>query len=147
MARHFGMALAPFGVLGSGRLQSAQQLRKRKEKLRGGKELTDDEARASEALAKVAAEHGIESVTAVALAYVRHKAQRVFPVVGCRKIQQLEDNIQALSIRLTRDQVASLESVKSFDLGFPLAMLGEDPAVTGSSRIVGTAARVVFQEE
>lgn len=146
MARHFGMALAPFGVLGSGRLQSARQLRERGEKIRGGKELTEAEVRMSEALARVAGEHGIESVTAVALAYVLQKAPRVFPIVGCRKVQQLEDNIQALGMRLTEEQIASLEAVKAFDLGFPQAMLGGDPAVTGSSWIVGTAAKVVFPE-
>lgn len=144
MARHFGMALAPFGVLGSGRLQSAKQLEERKDKIRGAKELTEEEVHMSEALAKVAAEHGIESVTAIALAYVMHKAQRVFPIVGCRKAQQLQDNIQALSIKLTEEQILSLERVKPFELGFPTAMLGDDPHVTGHSWIVDTAAKVVF---
>lgn len=78
MARHFGMALAPWGALGGGHFQSAKQLKERKEKLRGGIELTEEEVRMSEALSKVAAEHGIESVTAVALAYVMHKAPYVF---------------------------------------------------------------------
>lgn len=157
MARHFGMALAPFGVLGSGRLQSAAQLQARRdagEKLRGGAggggdgvELTEEEVRMSEALAAVAAAHGIESVTAVALAYVRQKAERVFPIVGGRKVQQLRDNIQALGLRLTADEVASLEAVRGFDLGFPQSMLGDDPAATGSSWIVGSAAKVVFRED
>lgn len=78
MARHFGMALAPWGALGGGRFQSAKQLKERKEKLRGGTDLSEDEVRMSEALSKVAAEHGIESVTAVALAYVMHKAPYVY---------------------------------------------------------------------
>lgn len=78
MARHFGMALAPWGALGGGRFQSAKQLKERKEKLRGGAELAEHEVRMSEALSKVAAEHGIESVTAVALAYVMHKAPYVY---------------------------------------------------------------------
>ncbi len=47
---------------------------------------TEDEARMSEALAKVAEKHGIESVTAIALAYVMSKAPNVFPQVGGRKV-------------------------------------------------------------
>lgn len=77
MARHFGMAIAPWGALGSGRFQTPKQLKERKEKLRRGGDLTEQEVRMSDALSKVAAEHGIESVTAVALAYVMHKAPYV----------------------------------------------------------------------
>lgn len=74
MARHFGMALAPWGATGGGRFQSAKQMQERKEKLRGAAELTQEEVRMNEVLAEVAAAHGIESVTAVALAYVMQKA-------------------------------------------------------------------------
>lgn len=85
----------------------------------------------SEALATVAAEHGIESVTAIALAYVMAKASNVFPLVGGRKVEHLHDNIQSLRIRLTEKQVEYLESVKPFEVGFPSNFLGQDPNVTG----------------
>lgn len=147
MARQFGMALAPFSVLGGGRLKSASQLRDRKEKLRGAPGLTEEETLMSERLFKVAQEHGIESVTAIALAYVMHKAPNVYPIIGCRKVEQLEDNIQALSIRLTEKQIASLESVKKFDLGFPLNFIGEDPNVTGHNWLHSTWANIAFQAD
>ncbi|KAL4979950.1 NADP-dependent oxidoreductase domain-containing protein [Aspergillus desertorum] len=137
MALHFGMALAPWDVLGGGKFQSAKALEERRktgEKLRkmlGPGEQTADEVRMSEALAKVAAEHGIESVTAVALAYVLQKVPNVFPIVGGRKVEHLHDNIQALKIKLTPEQVAHLESVRPLDLGFPHDMLGTDPRVSG----------------
>ena len=73
----------------------------------------------SEALAKVASEHGIDSVTAIALAYVMSKAANVFPVVGGRKVEHLQDNIKALSIKLTEEQIEYLDNVKPFNLGFP----------------------------
>lgn len=144
MARQFGMALAPFSVLGGGRLKSASQLRDRKEALRGAPELTEEEALMSERLLKVAQEHGIESVTAIALAYVMHKAPNVYPIIGCRKVDQLKDNIQALSIHLTKEQIASLESAKKFDLGFPLNFIGEDPNVTGHNWLHSTWANLTF---
>lgn len=140
MARMFGMALVPWGVVGGGKFQSAKALEERKrtgEDLRSfmaPKEQMPDDIKASEALAKVAAEHGIESVTAVALAYVMHKAANVVPIVGGRKIEHLHDNIAALSLKLTEEQIASLETATpGFDVGFPQNLGLVDPQVTGYS--------------
>ncbi|KAK1145075.1 putative aryl-alcohol dehydrogenase aad14 [Aspergillus melleus] len=136
MARQFGMALAPWDAVGGGKFQTKKALEERKASGEGlrklmGSEQGEDEVRMSEALAKVAAEHGIESVTAIALAYVMSKTTNVFPLVGGRKIEHLQDNIQALSIRLTDEQIAYLESVRPLDVGFPQNMLGEEPGVSG----------------
>lgn len=73
----------------------------------------------SEALEKVAAEHGIQSVTAIALAYLLAKSPFVFPIIGGRKIEHLHDNIEALKIELTDEQIQYLESIVPFDPGFP----------------------------
>ena len=73
----------------------------------------------SEALEKVVVEHGTESVTAIALAYLIAKTPFVFPIIGGRKIEHLHDNIQALKIKLTQEQVQYLESIVPFDVGFP----------------------------
>ncbi|KAJ0417103.1 NADP-dependent oxidoreductase domain-containing protein [Aspergillus carlsbadensis] len=137
MAVHFGMALAPWDVLGSGKFQSAKAMEERRKKgeglrsMIGTGEQTPDEVKMSEALAKVAAEHGIESVTAIALAYVLQKVPNVFPIVGGRKVEHLHDNIQALKIKLTPEQIQYLENVKPLDVGFPQNMLGNDPRITG----------------
>lgn len=151
MARHFGMALAPWDVLGSGHFQTAKQLEERKKQGEGlrsvfGAEQSEDERRVSEALEKVAAEHGVESITAVALAYVLCKAPNVFPIVGGRKVEHLKDNIQALSIHLTETQIEFLESATSFDVGFPGNFIGPDPAIsTGkATMLMQTAGHVDF---
>ncbi|KAI0595673.1 putative aryl-alcohol dehydrogenase Aad14 [Biscogniauxia sp. FL1348] len=131
MARHFGMALAPWDVLGQGKLQTRKEVearRARGERLRSlrGEDQTEEEIRTSDALAKVAAEHGIESVTAVALAYILSKYPYVFPIVGGRKVSHLQDNIQSLKIKLTDEQIAYLESVNPFDIGFPGTFIGPE---------------------
>ena len=151
MARHFGMALAPWDVLGSGHFQSAKQVEARKKAGEGlrtmlGSEQTEEEKHISEALATVAAEHGIESVTAIALAYVLCKAPNVFPLVGGRKIEHLHDNIQALTIRLTDKQIEFLESATQFDVGFPNNFIGVDPAINGGqhSMLMGTAGHIDY---
>lgn len=149
MALHFGMALAPWDVLGSGKFQTAKALEERRKKgeglrsMLGGSEQSPDEARMSEALAKVAAEHGIESVTAIALAYVLQKVPNVFPIVGGRKVEHLQDNIQSLKIKLTPEQVEYLESVRPLDLNFPHNMVGTDPKLSGTiSPWVGFGSKV-----
>lgn len=151
MARHFGMALAPWDVLGGGHFQTAKQLEERKKAGEGlrnmlGSEQSGEERRMSEALAVVAAEHGIESVTAVALAYVLCKAPNVFPLVGGRKIEHLHDNIRGLTIRLSEKQIEFLEGATSFDAGFPNNFIGTDPKVNGgqSSMLMHTAGHVDY---
>lgn len=136
MAHQYGMALAPWDVLGGGKFQTKKSLEERAKKGEGlrsmfGDAQTENERNVSEALEKVAAEHGVESITAIALAYVRAKANNVFPMVGGRKVQHLRDNIQALSIKLTKEQVEYLESVTSFEIGFPNNFIGVDPRVGG----------------
>ncbi|CAI4590146.1 BAM_G0030990.mRNA.1.CDS.1 [Saccharomyces cerevisiae] len=125
MARHFGMALAPWDVMGGGGFQSKKAMEERRkngEDIRsfvGTSEQTDAEIKMGKALAKVAKEHGTESVTAIAIAYIRSKAKNVFPLVEGGKIEDLKENIKALSIDLTPDNIKYLESVVPFDIGFP----------------------------
>ncbi|AJT04069.1 Aad14p [Saccharomyces cerevisiae YJM326] len=151
MARHFGMALAPWDVMGGGRFQSKKAMEERKkngEGLRtfvGGPEQTELEVKISEALNKIAEEHGTESVTAIAIAYVRSKAKNVFPLVGGRRIEHLKQNIEALSIKLTPEQIEYLESIVTFDVGFPKSLIGDDPAVTKKlSPLTSMSARIAF---
>ncbi|KAK4087474.1 hypothetical protein Purlil1_8064 [Purpureocillium lilacinum] len=143
LARHYGMALAPWDVLGGGKFQTKKAIEERKKKGEGLRSIftgdqSEEERRVSEALEQVAQEHGVESITAIALAYVRAKAHNVFPLVGGRKTEHLDDNIRALSIKLTPEQVDFLEGVTNFDIGFPNDFIGPDPHVTG--KFTGLAA-------
>lgn len=136
-------------VLGGGKFQTHVELKKRKEageNLRSamGSGQSADEFKASEALAQVASEHGIESVTAIAVAYVMSKAENVFPLIGGRKVEHLEDNIQGLSIRLTEEQIKLLESIKPFDIGFPHDFIGADPHIIGHSTRLARTSHLVF---
>lgn len=151
MARQFGMALCPWDVLGGGRFQTKKQVEERKKAGEGlrsivGGEQTEDERKVSEALEEVAGEHGKASIQQIALAYVLHKAGNVFPMIGGRKVEHLQSNIDALSIRLTKDQLNRLESVKPFDIGFPMNFIREDPKETGvTPPLTATAAPIEWQ--
>ncbi|ORX93868.1 putative aryl-alcohol dehydrogenase Aad14, partial [Basidiobolus meristosporus CBS 931.73] len=153
MARHFGMALAPWDVLGGGKFQTKDAIAERKKRGEGlrsmfGGEQSEEEEKISAALEKVASEHGIKSLTAIAIAYVMAKAPRVFPLVGGRKVEHLEDNIRALSIKLTSEQIEFLESVVPFEPGFPNNLIGPDPKVTGEfTGPTASSAHLVIEQD
>ncbi|KZP29883.1 FAD/NAD(P)-binding domain-containing protein [Athelia psychrophila] len=132
MARAEGMALAPWNVLAAGKFRTDAEeevRRKSGEKGRNGWaptwERNETERKISTALEKIAKEVGTEHISAVAIAYVMHKAPYVFPVVGGRKIEHLLGNIEALDISLSAEQIAYLESILPFEPGFPHNMIGD----------------------
>lgn len=51
------------------------------------------------------------------------KTPYVFPIVGGRKVEHLNDNLEALSIVLTPEHITYLESIVPFDKGFPTNLL------------------------
>jgi aryl-alcohol dehydrogenase-like predicted oxidoreductase len=150
MARHFGMALAPWDVIGGGKFQSQKQIEEREKAGEGlrsmlGSGQSLQEAKVSAALDKVAQEHGTTSLATIALAYVIQKAPNVIPIIGGRKIEHLQDNITALSVKLSSEQMQYLESQTDFDIGFPSNFVGESPAATGhSSNMVAATAQVGY---
>jgi aryl-alcohol dehydrogenase-like predicted oxidoreductase len=68
----------------------------------------DNRARRSRA-AELAARRGC-SASAVALAYVLHQGDHVLPVVGTRSEAHLDEALGALTLRLSRDEVAWVET-------------------------------------
>ena len=127
----------PFAVLGGGKLRSQSEIETRSKSgdwqfRHGAAEQTEQEKKVSEALEKVGKELGGKSVTSVALAWVLAKEPNVFPVVGGRKVAHLRDNIEALSIRLSTEQMKFLEGVLPLEKGYPYNMIGDDDChVTG----------------
>ncbi|THU78804.1 Aldo/keto reductase, partial [Dendrothele bispora CBS 962.96] len=133
MARANGLALAPWGVIGSGKLRTDEEEAQREKSGEKGRSFmgsdwkrNPEEVKISRALEKVAKEVGAKSITSVAIAYVMQKTTHVFPIIGGRKIEHLEQNIEALKISLTPEQIKYLESeAPAFDVGFPSTMIGD----------------------
>ena len=61
-----------------------------------------------EAVAKVAAERGVSRAT-VALAWMLTKSYVTSPIIGASKPHHLEDAVAALSLELTKEEIATLE--------------------------------------
>ncbi|KAF5337671.1 hypothetical protein D9758_013002 [Tetrapyrgos nigripes] len=146
MARSLGLALAPWQVVGGGKLRTDEEEARRRETGERGRtiqgpqwERTEDEVKMSHALEKVADEVGAKHITSVAIAYVMQKTPYVFPIVGGRKVEHLMANLEALDITLSPEQIKFLESILPFNPGFPHDMIGDG---TTSSFMVSSAMKL-----
>jgi aryl-alcohol dehydrogenase-like predicted oxidoreductase len=61
----------------------------------------------------------------VALAWLRHRSVPVIPIIGARKLTQLEDNLKSLEISFSLDQLQRLDKVSAVPMGFPHVVLDE----------------------
>ena len=143
MCRHGGLALTLWNVLAGGHIRTDEEEERRRQTGEKGRavmgpwERTPDERKVCAALEVVAKQVGAKSITSgkafwiqfgyesthldtsVAIAYTMHKAPYVFPIVGGRKVEHLLANIEALSVRLSDEQIAYIEGILPFDKGFP----------------------------
>jgi aryl-alcohol dehydrogenase-like predicted oxidoreductase len=61
----------------------------------------------------------------IALAWLCDRPSSVIPIVGARRLEQLEDNLDCTSVELTDDVRRRLEEVSRVELGFPHDFLRE----------------------
>lgn len=68
----------------------------------------------------IAAARGASSAQ-VAIAWVRAQQERgvIVPILGARRLEQLEDNLGALDLELSCEDLAMLDDASSIELGFP----------------------------
>src|SRR6202790_1674037 len=59
------------------------------------------------------------SMAQVALAWLRHRTVPVIPIIGARKVSQLQDNLASLDLELSAEQLKSLDGASRIELGFP----------------------------
>lgn len=75
------------------------------------------------------------AITSVALAYVMHKTPYVFPIVGGRKVEHLKGNIEALTLRLSDEDIKEIETAWPFDIGFPHNFLWGESAPSNPQEV------------
>jgi len=73
-------------------------------------------------LARIASAHGT-TAAAVALAWVQGKPGVASTIIGVRRLDQLDRNLEALDVTLTAEDVASLDKLSRPTLNFPAAFL------------------------
>ncbi|OAG40011.1 hypothetical protein AYO21_05692 [Fonsecaea monophora] len=124
MCKAEGMAITVWEAMGAGKFKT-----KAEKAEKGGRPAYDLSGkgleayeRATAALERVAKRKGTNAV-GVALRYVTLKEPYVFPIIGCRKIEQLQANIENLSVKLSEDDMREIEEAVPIDLGYPHAFL------------------------
>jgi aryl-alcohol dehydrogenase-like predicted oxidoreductase len=55
----------------------------------------------------------------VALAWLRYRPVPVIPIIGARKLSQLQDNLASFDLTLSADQLKILDEASRIELGFP----------------------------
>jgi aryl-alcohol dehydrogenase-like predicted oxidoreductase len=123
MAAHFGLSVVAWAPLGAGVLtgkytrgDGSDSLRKRANEANGR---TSERALAIAATVDaVADELGVSSAQ-VAMAWVSAQGYRFIPIVGARKVSQIQDTLGAGAVTLSSDQLATLDAASKVSLGFP----------------------------
>ena len=115
--------MAPWAVLAGGKLRTDVEEQQRIDSGEGGRTMfgdwlrTENERKVCSELEKVAAEVGAKNIRSVAIAWIMQKAPYVFPIIGGRKVEQLYENIEALEISLSDEQIKKLDNIVPFDKG------------------------------
>ena len=120
MAAAFGLTVTPWGVLEHGVLAGRDPAT-----LRWPEDgVSERVVRIVDILGEVAAAHGAtRSQVAIAWLRQRHAAPTLVPIVGVRSAEQLRENVGALGVTLTPDDLERLEEVSRPQLGFPRSFL------------------------
>jgi len=131
MARALDIAVAPWAILGGGTLSG-----KYADGIPEGTRFSEGtwgEVYLAERNMKIAAEVGAlakevgHTSAQVAIAWMRQQDRGVIiPIVGARKVSQLEDNLGSLDLELNDDQLRRLDETSAVDLGFPHDFLLRD---------------------
>lgn len=122
MARMEGMALAPWSVLGGGAFRTKAQWEKADAEADAEKRpvtFATEKHRAVSGVLEAIAARKKTQLSSVAIAYVLHKAPHVFPVIGGRSVEQLHQNIAALELKLSREEMNEIDDAAEFDRGWP----------------------------
>jgi len=59
------------------------------------------------------------SMAQVALAWLRHQMAPVIPIIGARKVSQLQDNLASLDLEFSVEQLKYLDEASRIEFGFP----------------------------
>ncbi len=59
------------------------------------------------------------SMAQVSLSWLRTRPVPVIPIIGARKLSQLQDNLASLDLSLSAEQVKALDEASRVELGFP----------------------------
>lgn len=111
----------------NGRLDRAKSIR-----------LKEDNLRIAQNVVDIADEIG-SSPSQVAINWVMQHSERIFPIIGARTPEQLEDNLGAPQLTLSDEHKRQLDEVSAIERGFPHDFLDRmGKVINGNNKIIKT---------
>src|ERR1700738_3094134 len=147
MAREFGLGITPWSPLGGGALSGKYT------RSNAGQHKTDRAALVEGFLnettyavvdeLEIIAKAHEATVASVALAWLQAQPAVTSIIIGARRLAQFEDNVRALDVNLSAEELARLDAITAPTFGFPQSMLPMAPAITnGGTTVNGVYAPV-----
>ena len=148
MAKAFGLTVLAWSPLKGGVLsgkyakadQSQNDARYASDMMKGFLPEKQRQDRVVAALQQVSEKAG-RSMAQVALAWLRTREVPVIPILGARRMAQLEDNLASLTLQLSPEQIKALDEASAVDLGFPYEMFAQQ--VPSTFRYGGMRDRIL----
>jgi aryl-alcohol dehydrogenase-like predicted oxidoreductase len=145
MARELGVGITPWSPLKSGVL-SGKYTRRNAGQIKPDRGFIAD-AFLTEKTYAIVDELGIiakahqSTVARVALAWVQAQPGVTSTIIGARRLEQLEDNLKALELRLSAEEFGRLDELTKPTFGFPQNMQPWFPALhNGGTSVNGVSA-------
>src|SRR5450432_2837464 len=145
MARELGLCITPWSPLKSGAL-SGKYRRDNAGEIKADRfffldpSLTEKTYAVVDELAGIAGSHD-STVARVALAWVQAQPGVTSTIIGARRLAQLDDNVMALGVKLSADELGRLDALTKPNFGFPQNMQPHFPAIhNGGTTVNGVYA-------
>jgi aryl-alcohol dehydrogenase-like predicted oxidoreductase len=145
MALEHGLGITPWSPLKSGAL-SGKYTRENAGQQKGDRGfmldtfLTEKTYAVVDELGVIAKAHD-STVARVALSWVQNQPGVGSTIIGARRLAQLEDNLKALEVTLSKEELARLDTLTKPTFGFPQNMQGWFPAIhNGGTTVNGSYA-------
>lgn len=62
----------------------------------------------------------------VALAWLRYRPVPVIPILGARRVSQLQDNLASIEVNLSAEQIRTLDEASQIEASFPYSLYAKD---------------------
>ncbi|MBD1940833.1 aldo/keto reductase [Coleofasciculus sp. FACHB-712] len=129
MAKAFDLAITPWAALGGGVL-TGKYNKPNASSEQGrigtiGGNISESQLAIANVVCQVAEEIG-HTPSQVALAWLSAQSSVIIPIIGSRKVSQIEDNLACLDVKLMPEHLQRLNEVSQIDLGFPHDFLSND---------------------
>ena len=130
MAQAFEIGVTAWSPLGGGVLtgkynRPAEESEKTGRLTDGMFKINERDLKIAETVVAIANEIG-RSPAQVALTWLRQQPGSIIPIIGSRKVKQVQDNLACLEFELTLAQLQQLDEVSAIDWGFPHDFLKSD---------------------